>query len=262
MRAESVLVTGARGNLGRKIVNHLVAKGGRRITEMDRALTSAGDGLNADLARLDPLWTRHFQGVDAVVHLAGEVNANAAWGDLVADNVDATINVLEAARASGIHRVILASSLHAAMGYEGTTETISPSLPANPISHYGASKAMGEQLGRHFALQHDLSVICLRIGWVPPGDNLPPQRRGSIALQHRWLSDEDLCQAFALAIDAEPVDFAIVNITSRVLGSPWTLDEAKWLLGYEPSSFHVPVQPRLGQRAARRLRSLLRPPRR
>ena len=131
-------------------------------------------------------------------------------------------------------------------------------LPANPISCYGVSKALGEHLGQRFVAQHGLSVLCLRIGWVPAANHAPPDARRPLALQHRWLSDEDLCQAITLAMEA-PVDYGIVNITSQVSGSPWSLEEARALLGYQPRSVHVPRRQDLLSRAGARLARWRRP---
>ena len=102
MRAESIIVTGADGNIGRKIVAHLHAENRYRIIQLDRRPSPARNVLQADLQRLDGAWTQHFHNADTVIHLAANPNANATWPELVEDNVDATLNVLVAARAAAV----------------------------------------------------------------------------------------------------------------------------------------------------------------
>lgn len=256
--ARTTLITGASGNVGRKVAAHLAGQQGRRLVLLDRTPDSDGNVIVADLRRFDPAWTRHFHGVDVVVHLAADPRPAATWPALAADNVDAVLNVFEAAVAGGVKRVVFASSLQAALGYDGDLERIGAGLPPYPINAYGASKGVGERIGRSFAARHGLSVVCLRIGMVRRGANRAPIGHPDVSVQHRWLSNEDLCRAVTLAIDAAAVDFAVVNITSAVLGSPWTLDEAMEVLGYEPSSHHVPVPPTAMQRLRRRLGRLSR----
>ncbi|WP_342665242.1 NAD-dependent epimerase/dehydratase family protein [Sphingomonas jaspsi] len=69
-------------------------------------------------------------GADAVIHVAGVINAPDAAG-FEAGNVTGTLAMLAAATASGVHRFVHVSSLAAR----------EPSL-----SHYGASKARSEEL--------------------------------------------------------------------------------------------------------------------
>ena len=48
----------------------------------------------------------------------------------------------------------------------------------------------------------------------------------------------------------------IVNITSHVSGSPWSLEEARALLGYQPRSVHVPRRQDLFSRVRARLQPM------
>jgi len=259
VKSKSIIITGAGGNIGSKLVSHMVSNTNRRIIQLDRRASRARDVIEADLRNQNEGWAQYFHEADTVIHLAANPSPDASWPELVGDNVDALLNVLEAARRGVVKRVIFASSLHAAVGYEGELKLISTDLPARPISFYGASKALGERLGHRYALKYGIAVLCLRIGWVPPTNQAPPDNRRPLMLQHRWLSDADLCQAFTLALDVAPVEYGIANVTSLVEGSPWSLAEAKALLGYIPHSEHAPGTPNLFRRASQRLRNLVRP---
>ena len=100
--------------------------------------------------------------------------------------------------------------------------TITPDLPPKPTTGYAASKLAGERIGRSFSMRHDLTVICLRIGTIPPGDN-PPDGCLSDWDQKCWLSNRDFCQAVEKAINAEGFRFATLNVMSWQHNRPLSL---------------------------------------
>jgi nucleoside-diphosphate-sugar epimerase len=104
----------------------------------------------------------HFTGQDTVVHLAADPRHTAPWASLLPNNIIGTYNVLQAAQEAGCRRVILASSLHAVLGY-GPEVVVRGDMPPRPADLYGASKAWAEALGHVYA-QRGLSVLCVRIG--------------------------------------------------------------------------------------------------
>ncbi|MEQ8859647.1 MAG: SDR family oxidoreductase [Pseudomonadales bacterium] len=249
-KTRKVVVTGAAGNIGGKVVDSLRARQDLRLVLLDRQSDPAQGVAAADMGRLSPDWTVTLRGADTVIHLAANPRLNAGWPDLVHDNVDATLNVFHAAATSGVRRVLFASSLQVAVAAEAG----SPGVRIAPADPYGASKAVGERIGRHFSEVHGLSVICLRLGMVRRDLNLPPVGHPSLGVQHRWLSNRDLCRAIHLALDAQPIGFAVVNITSATEGSPWSLTDARSVLGYEPLDHYVPVPESAIARTRRQLR--------
>ena len=242
-RAVKVLITGASGNLGSKIRAHLETLTDYQLVLLDRHGSSDGSVIEADLRRYRASWIQHFQGVRVVLHLAANPNPHDAWPLLVEDNVDSTINVYEAAVANGVTRVVFASSLHAVLGNAGAREKVAADMPSNPANFYGATKAVGEHLGKSYAEKYGLSVICLRIGFVRRGDNAAPHDHPDLAVQRRWLSNADLCQAMRRAITAPDVRFAVCNVTSRIAGSHWELESARTVLGFDPRDEHTPLPP-------------------
>lgn len=236
-----ILITGAGGNIGIKIRSHLEVRDEFDLTLIDRVPGGDRKVIAADLSRYDASWSGHFQGIDTVLHLAADPRIAAQWEDLEGPNVDATINTYEAAVAGGVARVIFASSLQTATGHLGRRRSITTDPPANPLNFYGVTKIFGERLGRNYAERHGLSVICLRIGTVRNGDNLPRGRADDIWQQQRWLSNRDLCQGFERAIRAEDVRFAVVNLTSDNVGTPWDLTQTHRTLGFVPSDRHRPL---------------------
>jgi NAD+ dependent glucose-6-phosphate dehydrogenase len=241
----SVLITGASGNLGAKLAAHLAGR--TSLVLLDRV---AGDGVHAaDLGRWDD-WTRHFEGVEAVVHLAGNPVAYHDWPDLIGPNIDAVLNVYEAAAVHGVQRVVFASSNHVMGGYQdGRPVAITETLPPKPglryvadgaerfSGAYAAAKLLGERVGWQYANAHGLEVIAVRIGWVWRGINEPaglPVDRGEW-FRNMWLSDRDFLHLMDCCLNAPlPEPFLVVNGMSANTGMRWDLTTARSVLGYRP----------------------------
>lgn len=252
-----VVITGATGNLGQKARRHLEQLDGYTVVPIDRESRGDPEVVVADLTTFDPSWVRHFAGADAVVHLAAEPQLDSGWPELQPNNVDAVLNVFEAAAEHGPMRFVFASSCTAMDEYFWEQGPIGADLVPKPLSLYGATKAMGERIGKLYAERRGLSVICLRIGANDPGENLPSRsispHRGLWA-QQRWLSNEDFCQAVQKSLDAKDIGFAVVNIISRNHGMRWGLEEAESVIGYRPQSSYAPQQQPLLRRIRTRAR--------
>jgi NAD+ dependent glucose-6-phosphate dehydrogenase len=248
MTPRSVLITGAAGNLGQKLRRALEGRYELRLLDRD----PRGDAAiqPADLSRWEEEWVRCFQGADAVVHLAADPVAYRSWAELCGPNVDALINVYEAAARSGVRRFVFASSNHVMGGYQDRPEErITPDLPPLPgtryvvegqqreSSAYGAAKLFGERLGECYAASRGLSVIAVRIGWALRGENRPedlPAERGEW-FRLMWLSNRDFCRLMECSLRADPaIRFAVVNGMSANTGMRWDLTATRELLGYEP----------------------------
>lgn len=249
------MVTGAAGALGQVIRAHLTAGGRYRLSHIDRDPRGDPEIQVADLALWQERWPRLFEGAHAVLHLAAEPGPHRAWSDLARDNIDATLQVFEAAARGGTRRVVFASSLHVLMGHADRSGPVPAGEPPAPVSAYGTSKAAGERIARVYADRSGLSVICLRIGAVR-AEPFPPT--ASLAVQRRWLSHRDLCQGFERAIEVEDVRFAILNLLSDNRGSPWDLSETRQVLGYRPADACEPRRPSPWSRSVRRLARLRR----
>jgi NAD(P)-dependent dehydrogenase (short-subunit alcohol dehydrogenase family) len=230
-----VLITGASGNLGRKLraawddVYDLVLID--RIPDPDDP-----DLIVADLSELDESWLTHFHGVDTVIHLAANPNEFAAWEELERPNLDALCNVFHAAALAGVERLIFASSNHAMGGYRELGDMpITVDLPPKPDGPYGATKLMGERLGRSLARAFDITFIALRLGWIQSGANRPDTLPDDWA-RAMWLSNNDLVRLFDCAVEAELDDRLVVvaNGMSNNRGMRWDLSATAELLGYYP----------------------------
>jgi uronate dehydrogenase len=247
--AQTVLLTGAAGNLGSKLRHHLQGRYPLHLLDID----PQGDAavVRADLSQWESRWVELFRGVDVVVHLAADPTAQQTWLKLVAPNVDALIHVFQASVQAGVRRVVYASSNHVMGGYKDdpAPARLTTDLPPRPGTHYvvqgeardstpyGSAKLFGERLGKCYAEAHSLTVLALRIGWVQRGDNrakdIPPDRGDWFRLM--WLSNRDFCQLMERSIVAEPVPpFVILNGMSANTGMRWDIEFTRRTVGYEP----------------------------
>jgi uronate dehydrogenase len=245
----TVLITGAAGNLGSKLRHHL--QGRYRLRLLDMAPRGDAAIFAADLSRWDKSWVDQFQGVDAVVHLAANATAQQPWADVLGPNIDAVIHMFQASVSARLQRVVYVSSNHVMGGYKDAMESVRLTTDLAPrpgaryvvngedrdSTPYGAAKLFGERLGKCTAEIHGLSVIAVRIGWVRPEENRPedvPPERGPW-FRMMWLSNRDYCQLMERCLLADlPTPFAVVNGMSANTGMPWDIKATQRLLGYVP----------------------------
>ncbi|MEF8783169.1 MAG: GDP-mannose 4,6-dehydratase [Haloarculaceae archaeon] len=100
---------------------------------------------------------------DYVYHQAAQAGVRPSVEDprkYDAVNVDGTLNVLDAARNSGVERVVVASS----SSVYGKPESLpyDESHPTTPVSPYGASKLAAERYACAYSEVYDLPVVALR----------------------------------------------------------------------------------------------------
>ena len=166
----SYLVTGAAGFIGRSIAAALLARG-ETVRGIDNFITGkrsnlvgleAMDFIEGDLA--DPAaCAKACAGVEIVFHEAALASVPRSVDDPVATNVncvDATLNLLVAARAAGVRRVVYAGS-SAAYGDAPTLPKHETMLP-DPISPYAVAKLAGEHYLRCFTRVYGLETVVLR----------------------------------------------------------------------------------------------------
>ncbi len=247
--AKTVLITGAAGNLGGKLHQHLQGRYTLRL--LDSNPRGDQDIIGADLSHWHEAWVRLFRRAEVVVHLAADPTAHQLWGNLIGPNIDAVVNVFTAAVQNGVNRIIYASSNHVMGGYKDLLEPVKlttdlPPLPgaqyvsggqALNSTAYGAAKLMGERIGKCYADIYGLSFIAVRIGWVRPGANqardLPPDRDSWFRMM--WLSNRDFCQLMECCIEADPsIRFAVVNGMSANTGMRWDIEHTRQVVGYIP----------------------------
>ena len=164
------LVTGGAGFIGSHLAEELERRG-ERVRVADSLITGHRRNLahlrtvelvEGDLADLDVARTA-VDGVDYVLHQAAIPSVPRSVTDPITSNranIDATLNVLVAARDAGVRRVVYAGSSSA----YGDTPTLPKreDMPTDPLSPYALQKLVGEQYLRLFTRLYGLETVTIR----------------------------------------------------------------------------------------------------
>ena len=235
-QVKKVGITGAAGNIGTTLREGLSEKYDLTLYDI-REIKGPGKAksIKVDFAQKEEL-SGVFDGLDALIHLAGNPHPNAPLQVTFRNNFVATSYVFDEAVRAGIKKIVFASSnfYHEGSITEALEERsghlITLDTPPTPISLYGQSKVFAENVGRH--LSHlGMQFVALRIGWTVPEDN--PAVYGGDYMRAVFCSKRDLVQAFikALEIDADFLAaFAVSNNTRNV----FDLAETGKKLGFYP----------------------------
>ncbi len=274
-----VAVTGAAGKLGRAVVAHLVATGWD-VLSIDRARPAgwAGEFVAADLTDhaqvlelMCGLVDEHPGRPDALVHLAaipapGIVTNSATF----ANNVVASWNVFNAARAAGIRTIVWASSetvLGLPFDVPPPYAPVDEEYRARPESTYSLGKVLEEEMAHQMCRwDPQLKMIGLRFSNVmEPGDYAAFAAFDADANLRKWnlwgyIDARDGAQAVRRALEHPATGFEVFVIANadtvmsrssaellaevypqvevrKELGEHETLlsiDKARRVLGFEP----------------------------
>jgi nucleoside-diphosphate-sugar epimerase len=253
-----VLVTGSEGHIGQAQVKTLLEAGYelRTFDRTARGKATDWEHLPGDLR--DVLAVRRaVQGMDAVVHL-GAIASDRQGGadDLLAVNVQGTLNLLLACVEAGVERVISFSSINAlgcVGGYRPAQYLpIDDAYPRHPLSPYQLSKHLGEEACRSFTDRHGIVTLCMRPVFVTGGERTGWWRRFRPDQNVEWGKDEywayvdihDVCEAtllgltvqnvshdaFLLTAEDTSLDVPTAELVDRYYpDTPWKQDRAAYL---------------------------------
>ena len=164
------LVTGGAGFIGSHLTEELVRRG-EHVRVADSLITGHRKNLahvpgvellEGDLADRS-FATRAVQGIDYVLHQAAIPSVPRSVKDPIESNranIDATLNVIVAARDAGVKRVVYAGSSSA----YGNTLTLPKheDMPTSPLSPYALQKLVGEQYMQMFTALYGLETVTIR----------------------------------------------------------------------------------------------------
>jgi nucleoside-diphosphate-sugar epimerase len=170
------LVTGGAGFIGSHLVEELLRRGesvrvvdnlstGRRAN-LEAAAQAAGAAvpelLEGDLAEAAVAGAA-VQGIDYVLHQAAIPSVPRSVAEPIASNranIDATLQLLVAARDAGVRRVVFAGSSSV---YGDAAELPKhEAMPPRPLSPYALQKQVGEQYLRLFTQLYGLDTVTTR----------------------------------------------------------------------------------------------------
>jgi nucleoside-diphosphate-sugar epimerase len=255
------LITGGAGFLGINVVRHLLDRGQEVVVldtadfaypERDRVTVYRGD------IRDVPMVERATAGCRYVVHAAAALPLYSAH-DIRTTDIDGTRNVLAAALAAGVERVIQISST-AVYGVPDH-HPLREEDPMRGVGEYGRAKVAAEEL----CLEYRKRGLCVPV--LRPKSFVGPERLGVFAIFYDWaynghhfplpgggnnryqlLDVADLCDAIFLSatVEAERANHTF-NIGAREFGTlrqdfQAVLDEA----GHNKRIIPLPAAPLVG----------------
>ena len=164
-----VLVTGGAGYIGAHVAAELLKSGYsiRIYDDFSNGLHRRVDGKFRDIVDGDMLdrvkLLAALDGIDAVIHLAAKKSVEESVKDPLKyyeNNVGGSLNLLGAMAAKGVKQLVYSSS--AAVYSPNDKEAVVEDDPIAPLSPYGASKLLSEQLISSVGSAEQISNISLR----------------------------------------------------------------------------------------------------
>ena len=233
---KSIGITGALGHIGTILQNGLSSEYSLSLFDLKKSKTIPNvKSIVMDFGERTQL-KGVFDGLDAIIHLAGDPRPNAPRQSTLRNNFTATSYVFDEARNAGVRKIVFASSNFYHEGdiadRLGRSQESLITLDMNPTPHclYGESKVFGENVGRHLS-HFGIQFVALRIGWTVPQDN--PVLYDSPYMRAVFCSKRDLLQAFSKALEVNAdylTAFAVSNNSSNL----FDLTETRKQLGFNP----------------------------
>ncbi len=164
------LVTGGAGFIGSHLAEELVRRG-EQVRVVDSLITGKRHNLShlqgvefieGDLAEI-AVARRVCEGMDFVLHQAAIPSVPRSVEDPVTSNranIDASVNILVAARDAGVRRLVYAGS-SAAYGDTPTLPKVE-TMPTAPLSPYALQKLVAEQYCQMFTRLYGLETVTTR----------------------------------------------------------------------------------------------------
>ena len=164
------LVTGGAGFIGSHLCEELVRRG-ERVRVVDSLITGKRQNLahlpqvefmEGDLADID-VARRAAHGIEYVLHQAAIPSVPRSVDDPLTSNranIDASVNILVAARDANVKRLVYAGSSSA----YGNSEVLPKveTMPAAPLSPYALQKLVAEQYCQMFTTLYGFDTVTIR----------------------------------------------------------------------------------------------------
>jgi uronate dehydrogenase len=229
-----ILVTGAAGAVGSRVVEALLERG-HCVRGLDiRKARVAVEHITKSVTDLQGLRVA-AAGMDVIVHTAGVPERQEFGASLVPNNIVGTHNVFEVARLEGVKRVVNTSSVRVVGGLDWGTGRIGLEQGFVPGDHYGISKVTGEVIGEMYSRRFGIAVVSVRLGWFVR-NQAEADAMASLPMGKRiYISHDDAKDFYVRAIERPGIEHAVVYVTSlNSEDSAFDLEPARRIFGYAP----------------------------
>jgi len=196
-----VLVTGGAGFIGSHVAD-VFLDAGHEVWALDDLSSGLRENLRpevrlvvADIRSPEAARLVESGGFEVMCHLAAQMDVRRSVSDPRFDaevNVAGFLNLLEAARKSGLRKVVFSSTGGAIYG-EQDVFPAPESHPTRPVSPYGVSKASGELYLGYYRAQYGLASVALRYANVYGPRQNPHGEAGVVAIFSERLLRGETC---------------------------------------------------------------------
>jgi uronate dehydrogenase len=232
-----VLVTGSTGAIGQPVCKHLLARGHTVRGLARRPTPGLDDYVMGDLSDRDKV-RQAVDGMDVIIHLGAYPNDADFIDVLLEPNVRGLYHICDAAREFKVDRLVLSSTMQTVSGHGFPDRPIRIDEGPAPINHYALTKVWSEDMGDMYARVHGLSVINVRIGWLPRNPDEADRLKASRIGPDSFFSHADAQRFYARCVESPapgPGQAVTVFATSRPQRiERMELEPARRVLGYEP----------------------------
>ena len=196
-----VLVTGGAGFIGSHVTD-VFLDGGHEVWALDDLSSGRRENLRpevrlvvADIRSPEAARLLESGGFEVMCHLAAQMDVRRSVTDPRFDadvNVGGFLNLLEAARNSGVRKVVFSSTGGAIYGDQDVYPA-PETHPTRPVSPYGVSKASGELYLGYYRAQYGLESVALRYANVYGPRQNPHGEAGVVAIFSERLLRGETC---------------------------------------------------------------------
>ncbi len=261
MHYEKLLITGGSGLLGRFVVDEMSERCDVTVLDIKSPVQDVAYR-ETDILDLEAV-SAAVAGQDAVIHLAGIDDGNDfPDADYFKTNVQGTWNLLHAAEAAGVRKIIVASSTAV---YGVGRDSMPDYLPIDeehvqrPTATYSLTKQIIEVQALSYVARGKLAIVCLRptlivrpereaailaqLALDDPDSDAPKDDDkyggeapyGALSVLRSYVRSEDAARCFRLALDYDDRPFDVFNVGARDgIGREETLPRLEGVYGRLP----------------------------
>jgi len=234
-----ITLTGAAGSIG-QCITPVLQERGWVVRGFDRVEAPLVDEMIIGDISDPATCAKAMSGADILIHLAAYPNPADFIEKIVEPNILGLHHVCEEARAAGVTRLIIASTVQVIQHFyhHDGPRPIRLEHGFAPSNYYSLSKAFAELYGEMLTRRHEeLAVLSVRIGWFVRNMEEFARLEGKPGSHGFYLSHEDCKRFFIRAVEAEFTGYHCVFAVSHPPNQDAPLvdpDPAREVLGYTP----------------------------